>query len=543
MLLISQVKMKPGYSMMELEAKIASMLKVLPEDIKSVSLEKESIDARKKPDVFMVLNCLCEVAHEDSVLKRLRSDQVRKYEPVEYEYEVTGNEKLNEHPVIVGAGPAGLFAAFFLAMEGYKPLLIERGFDVDSRLKDVEEFWETGNLRPGSNVLFGEGGAGTFSDGKLNTLVKDKFGRNRKVLEIFVKAGADPKILYENKPHIGTDVLVNVVKNIRENIISMGGEVRFNAELTGIHEENGVLKYIEINGIQKVPCEVLILAIGHSARDTFKMLKDSNVHMESKDFAVGLRVEHLQDKINKALYSNDPEILKKLPPASYKLAAKTEEGRGVYSFCMCPGGFVVNASSEKGHLCINGMSYSKRNGKNANSAIVVTVGKEDFGSDDALAGIEFQRKLEKKAFEIGNGFIPVEHYGNFKAEVKKDVNLSDSDVDNLFSFSPETKGKYTFAKVSEILPSSINKAIIEGMEHFDKIIPGFADDYTLVCGVETRTSSPVRITRDEDFVSLNVKGLYPCGEGAGYAGGITSAAMDGMKVFEKIIAKYKPISE
>ncbi len=543
MLLISQVKLKPGYSMMELEAKIASILKVLPEDIKSLSLEKESIDARKKPDVFMVLNVICDVRHEDSILKRIHSDQVKKYEPVEYKYSVTGTHELKNRPVIVGAGPAGLFAAYFLSMEGYKPLLIERGFDVDSRLKDVEEFWNTGVLKPGSNVLFGEGGAGTFSDGKLNTLIKDKFGRNRKVLEIFVKAGADPKILYENKPHIGTDVLTKVVKNIRENIISMGGEVRFNAELTGIHEENGVLKYIEVNGIQKLPCDCLILAIGHSARDTFKMLHDSNVHMESKDFAVGLRVEHRQDKINKALYSNDPEVLKKLPPASYKLAAKTEEGRGVYSFCMCPGGFVVNSSSEKGYLCINGMSYSKRNGNNANSAIVVTVGKEDFGSDDVLAGVEFQRKLEKKAFETGNGFIPVEHYGNFKAEVRGEVNLSDSDVDTLFSFSPETKGRYTFAKVSEILPSSINKAIIEGMEHFDKIIPGFADDYTLVCGVETRTSSPVRITRDDDFVSLNVKGMYPCGEGAGYAGGITSAAMDGMKVFEKIIAKYKPISE
>ncbi len=543
MLLISQVKLKPGYSMMELEAKIASILKVLPEDIKSLSLEKESIDARKKPDVFMVLNVLCDVRHEDSVLKRIHSDQVKKYEPVEYKYSVTGTHELKNRPIIVGAGPAGLFAAYFLSMEGYKPLLIERGFDVDSRLKDVEEFWNTGVLKPGSNVLFGEGGAGTFSDGKLNTLIKDKFGRNRKVLEIFVKAGADPKILYENKPHIGTDILTKVVKNIRENIISMGGEVRFNAELTGIHEENGVLKYIEVNGIQKLPCDCLILAIGHSARDTFKMLHDSNVHMEAKDFAVGLRVEHRQDKINKALYSNDPEVLKKLPPASYKLAAKTEEGRGVYSFCMCPGGFVVNSSSEKGYLCINGMSYSKRNGNNANSAIVVTVGKEDFGSDDVLAGVEFQRKLEKKAFETGNGFIPVEHYGNFKAEVRGEVNLSDSDIDTLFSFSPETKGKYTFAKVSEILPSSINKAIIEGMEHFDKIIPGFADDYTLVCGVETRTSSPVRITRDDDFVSLNVKGMYPCGEGAGYAGGITSAAMDGMKVFEKIIAKYKPISE
>ena len=542
MILINQIKLKPGATLNELKLKVASILKVLPEDIVSLNIEKRSIDARKKPDLFLVFTVSCEVRHEEGVLRRnAHNNQVSLYKPVKYSYEITGKELLRNRPIVVGAGPAGLFASYFLAKAGYKPMLIERGFDIDTRTKDVEAFWNGGELNRNSNVLFGEGGAGTFSDGKLNTLVKDKFGRNKEVLEIFVKYGANPEILYDAKPHIGTDVLRNVIKAMREDIKAFGGEIRFNAELTDIKIKDGHVRAITVNHTNEIECDNLILCIGHSARDTFKMLYDKGLKMEQKDFAVGFRIEHSQKMIDKALYTDDEEVLKLLPPAAYKLTYKSNSGRGVYSFCMCPGGYVVNASSEPGYLCVNGMSYSGRDGENANSAIVVSVSTNDYESDHPLAGVEFQRKLEKKAYEEGNGAIPVEFYADFKAEVNGLENLNDADLDRMMQIKPQTKGVYTKAKVSNILPKEMSEAIVEGIEYFDRIIPGFSDDYVLLSGVESRTSSPVRITRDDSFESLNCKGIYPCGEGAGYAGGITSAAMDGMKVFEKIISKYKPL--
>lgn len=541
MLLVNQLKLKPGYSENELIRKLTAALKILPEDLLSFDIEKQSIDARRKPEIFIILSVVCNVRHEDSILRRIKDGSVSVYNPAEYTFNITGKEMMRNRPVIVGDGPCGLFAAYKLAQNGYNPLVLERGFPVDMRKKDVENFWNGGPLNENSNVLFGEGGAGTFSDGKLNTLVKDKEGRNKEVLRTFVKFGADPAIMYESKPHIGTDVLEKIVKAMREEIIKLGGEFKFNAEMTDICIEDDEVVGVMVNGITRIDCDNVLLCIGHSARNTFEMLYGKGIHMEQKDFAVGLRVEHSQKMIDRAMYSDDEEVLKKLPHASYKLTYKADNGRGVYSFCMCPGGYVVNASSEKGMLCINGMSYSGRNGENANSAIVVTVGRDDFGDDHPLSGIRFQRELEKKAYEVGSGNIPAELYGDFKAEVFDRENLDETDYRTARKVSPSCKGAYTMGKVSEVLPKELSRTLVEGMDYFGRIIPGFNDNSTIVSAVETRTSSPVRITRDENFEAINVKGLYPCGEGAGYAGGITSAAMDGIKAAEKIAAKYKPL--
>lgn len=542
MLLVSQIKMRPDYTEKELIKKISSVLKIIPDDIIDIQIEKRSIDARKKPDVFFVLSLRVKVKFEESVLKRNQANpNVCLFEPVKYAFNVTGEKPLTHSPVIVGAGPAGLFAAYFLAKNGYKPIVIERGFDVDTRTQDVESFFNGFPLKKNSNVLFGEGGAGTFSDGKLNTLVKDKNGRNKEVLNIFIKYGAKPEIAYDSKPHLGTDALRNIIKAMREDIKKMGGKFIFNACMTNIFFNDSRVTGIEINEISKIDCEVLILAIGHSARDTYELLNKLNVSLEQKEFAVGFRIEHKQKLINDALISKDPEIIKLTGPAAYKLTYNTDDNRGVYSFCMCPGGYVVNASSEEKRLCVNGMSYSGRNGENANSAIVISIKKEDFKDDSPLSGIAFQRDLEERAYNAGNGSIPVQKYKDFKYDVLGESEYKDIDIDDYFLVSPETKGYYTYGPVSRILPTELSKKIIDGIEYFDKIIPGFASDNAILSGVESRTSSPVRITRDDSFESISHKGLYPSGEGAGYAGGITSAAMDGMKIAERIASIYKPI--
>jgi len=539
MLLVNQIKVRPDYKKEDVIRKLSQILKVSASDIVDYKIVKQSIDARKKPDVFYVLAVSVSVKGEDKILKKIKSADISLYKPVRYVVNISGQDELKHPPVVVGAGPCGLFAAYELAEHGYRPLIIERGFDVDKRTKDISEFWNGGTLKPDSNVLFGEGGAGTFSDGKLNTLVKDKNGRNIHVLETFVKFGAPERILYENKPHIGTDILVTVVKNMREYIIGKGGSFLFGTKLTDILFDNDRVSGIIVNDLEKIECEVLLLCIGHSARDTFKMLYDRDFYLEQKDFAVGFRVEHKQNIIDRALYTEDEEVLKLLPPSAYKLAYQCEKtNRGVYSFCMCPGGYVVNASSENGMLCINGMSYSKRDGDNANSAIVMTVRGEDFKSEHPLAGIEFQRSIEKKAYELSNGKIPYERFGQFKTDVNG-YNYKPLKTD----LTPNTRGQYEEGCVSLILSRELNETFIEGMEHFDKIIPGFASDDTIVSGIESRTSSPVRITRDENFESLKYKGIFPGGEGAGYAGGITSAAMDGIKLFEEIGRRYRPFPE
>ena len=431
---------------------------------------------------------------------------------------------------IVGSGPAGLFCAYILAENGYSPVLFERGAAVEERIKDIEKFWETGTLKPESNVQFGEGGAGTFSDGKLNTVVKDPVGRGKKVLQIFVDNGAPEDILYASKPHIGTDILIDVVRNMREKIRAWGGEIHFHSKFTDFTIENDKIKSVTIETQEssfEIPTEVLVLAIGHSARDTFKMLYDKSIPMSAKSFAVGVRVEHEQEMINNSQYGMDCPY--EMPAAPYKVTANLENGRGVYSFCMCPGGYVVNASSEDGMTAVNGMSYRARDGKNANSAIIVSVSPDDFGSEHPLAGIEFQRKLEKAAYKLGEGKIPVQRFADY----------CNNQVSNAFGkVLPQMKGAYTFANVREIFPKEIGDSIEIGIKSFERQIHGYANEDTLLSGVESRTSSPVRIPRNETF-QIDDTGIYPCGEGAGYAGGITTASMDGIKVFEKIISEYK----
>lgn len=502
--------------------KIATKLNIKESDIKNYRIIKESIDARDKNNLYYIYEVDVDVTNEDIILKNNISNDVLKSEIVDYNIEVTGTNKLEKRPIIVGSGPAGLFSAYYLAKLGYKPIIIERGEEVDKRIKSVEEFWNNNKLNTNSNVQFGEGGAGTFSDGKLNTLVKDKLGRKDEILKVFVEFGVDPSILYKNKPHIGTDVLVKIVKNMRDKIISWGGTYRFNTVLTDINIENNKITSIIVNNNEKIETDILILAIGHSARDTFKMLYDKKIVMSPKPFAIGIRIMHPQEMINLNQYGTN-----KLGSADYKLTYKASNKRGVYSFCMCPGGYVVNASSELNRLAINGMSYSARDSKVANSAIVVTVSPDDYGTNP-LDGVEFQQILEEKTYKIGNGNIPVQLYGDYKHN-----RISDK-----FYFDPCIKGNYCFSNINEIFPNYINKSLKEAIENFNHKIKGFNREDAIISAIESRTSSPVRIERNELFES-SIKGIYPIGEGAGYAGGITTSAIDGLKVVEIISKIYK----
>lgn len=544
MIKITQLKLGLDHTEEELKQAIYKRLRIKPHQLKMYTILKQSIDARRKSDIkySYVLDVTTTLgsSKELSLVKRLKSTDVSISDTKYYNFQPSGANRLVHPPVVVGTGPAGLFAAYMLAKEGYRPIVIERGEAVEQRVQSVEHFWKTNELNPNSNVQFGEGGAGTFSDGKLNTLVKDETGRNKKVLEIFVEHGAPKEISYVNKPHIGTDRLRDIVKGMREEIIACGGEVRFETCMTDILYEDSHVVGIQLNGDEILPCEVLILAIGHSARDTFEMIHQKEIKLQQKSFAVGVRVEHKQELINHAMYK---DAWSKLPTADYKLTHKANNGRGVYSFCMCPGGFVVNSSSESGRLVVNGMSNYHRDEENANSAIIVTVTPEDFamdeelmqrfGEDYPLLGMEFQRKWEKKAFEEGKGCVPIQLFGDLLRN-QKSVTIQ--------KIKPNLKGTYHFGDLNHCLPSYVIETIIEGMQAFDRKIPGFGDEDVVMLGVETRTSSPIRIVRNETYES-NVLGLYPCGEGAGYAGGITSAAIDGIKVFEAIAKKYQKMGE
>ncbi len=535
MLRLHQVKVGIAEQKAGLKKRAAEVLRVSPGDISKVAIVRQSIDARKKPELFYIYTLDVEVKNQERILARFKGkgNLVSRADPQPYRFPAPGNRPSAHPPVIVGMGPAGLFCGYYLALYGYRPLLLERGKCVEERRQDVDRFWETGLLDPGSNVQFGEGGAGAFSDGKLNTLVKDKDGRNGQVLETLVRFGAKESIRYEAKPHIGTDVLCQVVARMRQEILRLGGTVRFSSCVTAIETENGRVAGVTVNGEEFIPCDRLVLACGHSARDTFSMLYEKGVPMAAKSFAVGLRVEHPQEMINISQYGKaDPGAL---GAAAYKVAAKASDGRGVYSFCMCPGGYVVNASSEAGRTAVNGMSYSGRDGKNANSAVIVSVTPEDFGSGHPLAGVAFQRRLEERAYELGGGKIPVQRYGDFYGKVRPGESLDGTGrpEGEMAGWMPQCKGGYVWADVSRILPPACNRAFVEGMEVFGRQIKGFDRPETLVSGVESRTSSPVRIQRDASLQS-DVRGLYPCGEGAGYAGGITSAAMDGLRVAEAI---------
>ena len=503
-----------------LKKKIASILRIREGDIIDYSIIKESIDSRYKPDIYYVYELDVNIKDESKI--KYNKD-VFLSPKEEYKYAPKGDNKLNNRIVVVGSGPGGLFTAYMLSMYGYKPIIIERGKKVEERLDEVNKFLETGVLNTECNVQFGEGGAGTFSDGKLNTMVKDKYYRGKKVFEIFVECGAPKEIIYKNKPHIGTDLLCNVIKNMRNKIIGMGGEFLYNTKLTDLVIKDNKLEEIIVNDNKHIKCNVLVLAIGHSARDTFYML-NNYLKMESKPFAVGIRIEHKQEMISKNQYGDN---YKELEPASYKLTYTTKEGRGVYTFCMCPGGYVINSSSEKDMLCINGMSEHKRDSENANSAVIVTVSNKDYGNN-TLDGIEYQRNLEKAAYKLGNGNIPIQLYKDFK-----DNNKSN----NIGNINPLFKGNYTLSNLRDILPNYLSNSLVEGIEAFDKKIRGFACDDAIIAGIESRTSSPVRIIRDAEGVS-SVSGIYPCGEGAGYAGGITSSAIDGIITAENIMNKY-----
>ena len=529
MLRISQLKLHYRHDQAALLRKLSKTLHLPESEILEYHMIKKSVDARKKDDICFTYTVDVAVKNEAAWLKKHRNEKsVTKAVKTVYIFPKPGEGSLNARPVIAGSGPAGLFCALMLARHGYRPLLIERGEPVEARQKTVQKFWETGILNTESNVQFGEGGAGTFSDGKLNTLVKDKLGRSSEVLRIFAAAGAGGEICYVNKPHIGTDVLAGVVKNIRNEIISLGGEVRFNTKLTGLHIENGALCGITVNDDERIETEVLVLALGHSARDSFEMLKANKLFMTPKAFAVGVRIEHPQPMVNMAQYGSETDDI--LGAADYKLTYQAKNGRSVYTFCMCPGGYVVNASSEEGRLAVNGMSYHSRAGENANSAIIVTVTPKDYGSDHPLAGMEFQRKLEEKAFHLAQGKIPVQRYEDF---------CKNRATDSFGTVHPSMKGNYAPANVREILPEIVAASIEEGIRCFDQKLQGFADPDALLSGVESRTSSPVRISRDPSTMEGSVKGLYPCGEGAGYAGGITSAAMDGIRMAEAVAGELR----
>lgn len=528
MIKINQLKLSIEHSKESLEDKIAKTLKIPKEQILHYDIAKRSIDARKKNEILYIYSIEVEVANEKKIVDRCKNQNVVLTKKTVYQTIKDGTQSMKHRPVVVGTGPAGIFCALKLAEDGFKPIVIERGEDVDKRVETVNTFWKENKLNNESNVQFGEGGAGTFSDGKLNTLVKDVTGRNTEVLRMFVEHGAPTEILYLNKPHIGTDRLRGVVKAMRNRIIQLGGEVRFETKLTDIQFEKEQVTSIEVNGKETILCDVLVLAIGHSARDTFEMLYTKKFDIKSKPFAIGVRMEHPQEIISKSQYGDS---YTKLPAADYKVTHQTSNGRGVYSFCMCPGGFVVNASSESDRLVVNGMSNYDRDEKNANSAIIVTVNPEDFDEDSPLAGMEFQRKWERLAYEEGKGKVPVQLFGDFEAN-KPSTKLG--------SMTPNLKGEYTLGNVRNCLPDYVCESIIEGVHAFDKKIRGFSKADAIMLGVETRTSSPIKMIRNEAF-EANIAGVYPCGEGAGYAGGITSAAMDGIKVYEMIVHKYKSL--
>lgn len=520
MIKVSDIKLPISFTDKDVKRSVAKKLNIPLNDIINLHLVRKSIDARG--GVRYVLTVAAEVKNENDLIKKGATLYVKQ----EYNLPVcTANIK---RPVcVVGFGPAGMFAALTLAQSGVPVLVIERGNRVEQRKKDVELFKSTGKLDVNSNVQFGEGGAGTFSDGKLHTGISDK--RIAHVLETFVKNGAPEDILYDAAPHIGTDLLCDVVKNIRKSIIALGGKILFNAQMMDFQtHKNGVsaVEYILHGERQTVECDALVLAIGHSSRDTLQILLDKGVTAAPKAFAVGLRVEHPSAMINQSRYHNDAP---KLPAADYKLVSH-KGNRGVYSFCMCPGGEVIAAASEENAVCVNGMSLHARNKRNSNAALLVGVTPNDFGSDDIFAGVRFQRELEQKAFEMGGGEYkaPIQLVGDF---IKGQGSCCLGDVE------PTYKPGVSFARLDKLLPDFISQPLRCSFEDFEGKIKGYSRYDAVLTGVEARSSSPVRILRNEDMCSLSIDRLYPCGEGAGYAGGITSAAVDGIKCAEMIIKK------
>lgn len=574
MIRITQMKLRPDAGRRAMEEEIRRLLRLREGDEYHYEIRRQAVDARKKPDIFYVYTVLVilkDPERERKILQRYKNGNISEFTEESYRIPAADGGLLPDaaesgpggglRPVVVGSGPAGLFCALALARAGLRPIVIERGGNMEERTASVQRFWDSGQLDPRSNVQFGEGGAGTFSDGKLNTGVKDPHGRIRFVLETFAQAGADPDILYSYKPHIGTDVLAGTITHIRDEIIGRGGEFHFNTCLRDLHRQADGTWTLELEQMDEKPdpgqnlsymqAQTVVLAIGHSSRDTFFMLHREGFSMSPKAFAVGFRVQHPQKMINDALYGAGCRYA--MPPSPYRLTHRLADGRGVYSFCMCPGGYVVNASSEEGMLAVNGMSYHGRASENANSAIVVTVspeqirgylespwaegpsgimGKDPVQADPLFSGVLFQRQLERYAFLAGDGGIPVQRFEDY---------CMGHPSEKLGSIQPVMKGKFALSDVRSILPPSIGDAVEEGMKAFDRQIRGFSCPDVLLAGVESRTSSPVRIERREDLQSVTGPGIYPCGEGAGYAGGITSAAVDGLKAAEAILAAARHI--
>lgn len=527
MLRINEIKMPLEYKQQDIQKAVAKELKINKSNIKSINVVKKSIDSRKKNDIKFIFSVDVEIdGNEDNILKK-SGNKVNKSTVYEYTLPpVIRDSKFR--PVVIGFGPAGMFCALTLAKAGLNPLVIERGCDVEQRTKDVNHFWTTRELNENSNVQFGEGGAGTFSDGKLTTGIKNP--RCREVFLQFTKHGAPKEILYSSKPHIGTDKLPGVVKNIRQNIIELGGDVVFESQLTNIIIANGVvhgISYEHKGHVNDIETDCVVLAIGHSARDTINMLYNKGVKMMQKPFSVGARIEHPRVMIDKAQYGKFAGH-EALGAADYKLACHPPHGRGAYTFCMCPGGTVVAAASQQGGVVVNGMSEYARDAENSNSALLVGIEPENFPSEHVLSGIDLQLEIEQKAFKLGGSdfHAPAQLVGDF---------LNDTPSKKLGAVNPSCPTGVALGDIRKVLPEKVTDTMANAIVQMDKKLNGFALADAVLTAPETRSSSPVRIIRD-DFLQCNYGGVYPCGEGAGYAGGIVSAAVDGIKCAEAVIS-------
>jgi uncharacterized FAD-dependent dehydrogenase len=531
MLRLNEIRLDINHTDEDLEGAILQILGIEREELCAYRIRRKSVDARKRHEVCWIYSVDVTVTDEEPLLKRhANTGKVARAPQTSYQPPVQAPEGVVVRPIVVGSGPCGLFSALFLARMGFRPILIERGRRVKDRSRDVSRFWLTGVLNPDSNALFGEGGAGTFSDGKLATQIKDRNNRCRAVLEELVEAGAPEEILYASKPHIGTDLLMGVIRNLRRKIVSLGGDVRFETCVTDLIIESGAVRGIVLDDSEEMDGECVVFAIGHSARDTFEMLLRRGVTLEPKPFSVGLRIEHPQkmiDTVQYGAFAGGPRI----GAADYRLSQRCANGRSVYTFCMCPGGSVIAATSEPGCVVTNGMSPHARSRPNANSALLVGVAPTDFADGGPLAGVAFQREWERRAFEMGGGnyFAPAQLVGDFLA-CRPSRAIGDVE--------PSYKPGIALCDLAPALPRYAVDALREAIPLFDRRIRGFSRHDAVLTGVETRSSSPVRMVRNKGMESISVAGIFPAGEGAGYAGGILSAAVDGIKTAEAIALRY-----